>query len=63
MPKDNVRHWNPIKADWQKFKHQCSLDINRHSFTDKTGTGSYKPWFNSECKKVTKHSNKYVWSQ
>ena len=21
-------------ADWPKFKLQCSLDINRHSFTD-----------------------------
>ena len=62
----------------QKFKLQCSLDINRHSFTDITekfpaflnklndiaikylpkstgqSTGSYKPWFNSECKKTVK---------
>ena len=66
------------KADWPKFKLQCSLDINRHSFTDITekfpaflnklndittkcvlkstgqSTGSYKPWFNSECKKAVK---------
>ena len=78
MPKDNVPHWNLKKADWPKFKLQCSLDINRHSFTDITekfpefldklngiatkcvpkstgqSTGSYKPWFNSECKKAVK---------
>ena len=34
MPKDNVPRWNLKKADWPKFKLQCSLDINRHSFTD-----------------------------
>ena len=33
MPKDNVPRWNLKKADWPKFKLQCSLDINRHSFT------------------------------
>ena len=33
MPKDNVPHWNLKKADWPKFKHQCTLDINMHSFT------------------------------
>ena len=78
MPKDNVPRWNLKKADWPKFKLQCSLDINRHSFTDITekfpafldklndiarqcvpkstgqSTGSYKPWFNSECKKAVK---------
>ena len=61
-----------------KFKLKCSLDINRHSFTDSTekfpaflnklnyiatkcvpksmgqSTGSFKPWFNSECKKAVK---------
>ena len=76
MPKDNAPHWNLKKADWPKFKLQCSLDINRHSFTDITerfpgflnklndvatncvpkstgpSTGSYKPCFNSECKKA-----------
>ena len=78
MPKDNVPRWNLKKADWPKFKLQCSLDINRHSFTDSTekfpgflnklndiatkcvpkstgqSTGSYKPWFNSQCKKLLK---------
>ena len=112
MPEDNVPHWNLKKADWPKFKLHCSLDINRHSFTDITetfpafsdklndiatkcvplregliarrlniicfgilpncfnkillmkkkcvpkstgqSTGSYKPWFNSECKKAVK---------
>ena len=78
MPKDNVPRWNLKKADWPKFKLQCSLDINRHNFTDSTemfpafldklndiatkcvpkstgqSTGSYKPWFNSECKKAVK---------
>ena len=78
MPKDNVPRWNLKKADWPKFKLHCSLDINRHSFTDTTekfptflnklndiaakcvrkstgqSTGSYKPWFNSECKKAVK---------
>ena len=78
IPKDNVARWNLKKADWPKFKLQCSLDINRHSFTDSTekfptflnklndiatkcvpkstgqSTGSYKPLFNSECKKVGK---------
>ena len=69
-PKDNVPHWNHKKADWPKFNLQCSLD-NKHSFTDITekcaqcvpkstgqSTGSYKPWFNSECKKPVKaHQN------
>ena len=27
MPKDNVPRWNLKKADWPKFKLQCSLDI------------------------------------
>ena len=36
MPKDNVLHWNIENADWPKFKLHCSLDINRHSFTDST---------------------------
>ena len=36
MPKDNVPRWNLKKADWPKFKLQCSLDINRHNFTDST---------------------------
>ena len=36
MPKDNVPCWNLKKADWPKFKLQCSLNINRHSFTDST---------------------------
>ena len=36
LPKDNVPCWNLKKANWPKFKHQCSLDINRHSFTDVT---------------------------
>ena len=36
MPKDNVPRWNLKKADWPKFKLQCSLDINRHHFTDST---------------------------
>ena len=78
MPKDNVPRWNLKKANWPKFKLHCSLDINRHSFTDITekfpafldklndvatkcvskstgqSTGSYKPWFNSECKKAVK---------
>ena len=34
MPKDNVPCLNLKKADWGKFKLQCSLDSNRHSFTD-----------------------------
>ena len=78
MPKDNVPCWNLKKADWLNFKLQCSLDINRHSFTDSTekfpaflnelndistkcapkstgqSTGSYKPWFITECKKAVK---------
>ena len=78
MPKDSVPRWNLKKTDWPKFKLQCSLDINRHSFTDSTeefpaflnklndigtkclpkSTGvnkvSYKPWFNTECKKAFK---------
>ena len=78
MPKDKVPRWNLKKADLPKFKLQCSLDINRHSFTDSTekfpaflnklndiatkcvpkstgqSTGSYKPWFNTECKKAAK---------
>ena len=36
MPKDNVPHWYCKKADCPKFKLQCFLDINRHSFTDST---------------------------
>ena len=36
IPKDNVPRWNLKKADWPKFKLQCSLDSNRHSFTDIT---------------------------
>ena len=36
MLKDNVPSWNLKIADWPKFKLQCSLDINRHSFTDIT---------------------------
>ena len=78
MHDDYVPCWNLKKAYWPKFKLQCSLDINRHNFTDSkerfpaclnklndiatkyvaksTGqsTGSYKLWFNSECKKVPK---------
>ena len=78
MLKDNALRWNFKKADWPKFKLQCSLDANRHSFTEITekfpaflnklnefatkcvpkstgqSTGSYKPWFNSECKKAVK---------
>ena len=34
--KDNVPHWNLKKADWPKFKLQCSLYNKRHSFTDIT---------------------------
>ena len=36
MPKDNVPRWNLKKAEWPKFKLHCSLDINRHTFTDST---------------------------
>ena len=36
MPKHNAPRWNLKKADWPKFKLPCSLDINRHSFTDIT---------------------------
>ena len=36
MPKEDVPRWNLKKANWPKFKLQCSLDINRHSFTDIT---------------------------
>ena len=36
IPKDNAPRWNLKMADWPKFKVQCSLDINRHSFTDIT---------------------------
>ena len=78
MPKNNVPRWNLKKADWLKFKLQCSLDINRQDFTVSTekfpaflnklndiatkcvpkstgqSTGSFKPWFNSECKTAVK---------
>ena len=30
MPKDNDSRLNLRKADWPKFKLQCSHDINRH---------------------------------
>ena len=36
MPKDNFPRWNLKKTDWLKFKLQCSLDINMHSFTEST---------------------------
>ena len=36
MSKENVPRWNLKKAHWPKFKLYCSLDINRHSFTDIT---------------------------
>ena len=36
MPKENVPRWNLKKANWPKFKLQCSIDINRHSITDTT---------------------------
>ena len=32
----SMPRWNHKKADWPKFKLQCSRGINRHSFTDIT---------------------------
>ena len=50
ISKDNVPCWNAKKNNWPKFKLQCSLDINRHSFTDTAE--KFPPIFN-KC-----HSNK-----